>query len=82
MYATSTCVYCHLAKQLLRDKGVAFEEIDVSRDPARRRWLTEVTSRRTVPQVFIDDRPYGGFTDLAALDRQGKLDALLGLAPA
>jgi glutaredoxin 3 len=82
VYSTRTCFYCYMAKQLLTDKGVEYEEIDVSHDPARRRWLEKVTSRRTVPQVFIDDKPYGGFTDIAALDRQGKLDALLGLAPA
>jgi glutaredoxin 3 len=79
MYSTSSCVYCYMAKQLLRDKGVPFKEIDVSYDPDKRRWLAEVTARRTVPQVFIDGKPYGGFTDLASLDRQGKLDGLLGL---
>jgi glutaredoxin 3 len=81
IYSTPTCYYCYLAKQLLREKGVAYEETDVSFDYDKRRWLVEATSRRTVPQVFIDDKPYGGFTDLAALDRQGKLDELLGIEP-
>lgn len=79
IYTTSTCGYCLSAKRLLRSKGVAFEEIDVSGDWDKRNWLVRVTGRRTVPQVFIDHKSYGGYTDLAELDRQGRLDALLGL---
>lgn len=65
---------------MLKSKGVAFEEIDVGGDWDTRRWLVEVTGRRTVPQVFIDGKPYGGYTDIAALDREGELDRLLGAA--
>ena len=79
IYTTPICPYCVRVKQLLSGKGVRYEEVDVANDPERRQWLVDVTGQRTVPQVFIDERPYGGFTDLVALDRQGKLDPLLGL---
>jgi glutaredoxin 3 len=68
-----------MAKRLMREKGVAFEEIDVAVDQDKRRWLVETTGQRTVPQVFIDGKAYGGYTDIAALDRKGELDPLLGL---
>ena len=77
VYTTPSCPYCVMAKRLLREKGVAFQEIDVASDDAKRRWLVETTGQRTVPQIFIGGKPYGGFTDIAALDRQGKLDPLL-----
>lgn len=77
IYTTSWCPYCNRAKQLLARKGVAFEEIDAERDPALRDWLVERTGQQTVPQVFAGDRPLGGYSDLAALDRQGKLDPIL-----
>ncbi|MDB4988074.1 MAG: glutaredoxin 3 [Myxococcaceae bacterium] len=79
IYTTPACPYCVMAKRLMREKGVAFEEIDVAADTDKRRWLVETTGQRTVPQVFIDGKPYGGFTDIAALDRKGELNALLGL---
>jgi glutaredoxin 3 len=77
VYTTPSCPYCVMAKRLLTHKGVAFQEIDVAYDDTKRKWLAETTGQRTVPQIFIDGRPYGGFTDIAALDRQGKLDPLL-----
>jgi glutaredoxin 3 len=67
-----------MAKRLMREKGILFEEIDVATDNDKRRWLVETTGQRTVPQVFIDGKPYGGYTDLAALDKKGELDPLLG----
>jgi glutaredoxin 3 len=67
-----------MAKRLMREKGILFEEIDVATDNDKRRWLVEITGQRTVPQVFIDGKPYGGYTDLAALDKKGELDPLLG----
>jgi glutaredoxin 3 len=82
VYTTPSCPYCVMAKRLLTQKGVAFQEIDVAHDDAKRRWLAETTGQRTVPQIFIDGRAYGGFTDIAALDRQGKLDPLLAGQPA
>jgi len=78
VYTTPFCGYCTRAKRLLEAKGVAYEEIDVARDLEKRRWLVEVTGLTTVPQVFVDDVPYGGFTDLLALDRAGRLDGILG----
>lgn len=79
MYTTPTCPYCHAAKALLDDKGVAYEEINVARNPARRREMAEKSNgRRTVPQVFIDQHHIGGFDDLARLEGAGQLDALLG----
>ena len=59
------------------DKGVTYERVDVDGDHATRAWLREATGQSTVPQVFIDGRSYGGYTDIAALDRRGELDELL-----
>jgi glutaredoxin 3 len=80
VYTTPICPYCVMAKRLLTEKGVGFKEVDVAHDAEKRRWLTETTGQRTVPQIFIDGKPYGGFSDIAALDKAGKLDPLLGLA--
>jgi len=67
-----------MAKRYLREvKGVEYEEIDVTRDQATRQWLVQQTGQRTVPQIFIGDVSIGGFTDMQALDRAGKLDPLL-----
>jgi len=79
IYTTPSCPYCVMAKRLMREKGVTFTEIDVATDFDKRKWLVEATGQRTVPQIFIDGKPYGGFTELAALDRKGELDPLLGL---
>lgn len=81
VYTTPSCGYCWGVKQLLADKGVSFSEIDVAGDHAKRRWLAEASGQRTVPQVFIEGRSYGGYTDLLKLDRQGKLDGILQLSP-
>ena len=78
IYTTPLCGYCHAAKSLLTRKGVAFTEIDVSRDPALRAAMTDrAGGRRTVPQIFIGDTHVGGCDDLHALDRAGKLKPLL-----
>ncbi len=77
IYTTRTCPYCVAVKELFARKGVRFEEIDVTGDSATRTWLRQATGRHTVPQVFIDERPYGGFTDVAALERRGELDRIL-----
>lgn len=81
IYTTPTCPYCIRAKALLAKKGVAFQNIDVSGDYEKRRWLADVTGRTTVPQIFINGRSMGGYDDIAALDRRGQLDPLLA-APA
>jgi glutaredoxin 3 len=80
IYTTHTCPYCFAAKQLFEEKGIEYEEVDVTTNAQARSWLREVTGRSTVPQVFIDGRSYGGFTDVARLDRRGELDPLLALA--
>ena len=81
IYTSPMCGYCHAAKDLLRRRDVAFREIDVMADPERRREMTERSGGgRTVPQIFIGERPIGGFTELYALDRSGGLDRLLEAA--
>ncbi len=77
VYTTDWCPYCDRAKALLRSKGVPYEEIDVEGDDATRAWLVQTTGQRRVPQIFIGDEPVGGYTELAALDRRGELDARL-----
>ncbi|MCB9527889.1 MAG: glutaredoxin 3 [bacterium] len=77
VYTTRICGYCVAAKRLLDRKGIAFEEIDVSEDPATRHWLVTTTGQRTVPQIFIGDEPIGGFTELRGLDMSGELDRRL-----
>ena len=79
IYTTTWCPYCVAAKRLLDEKGVKYVETDVQEDDEKRRWLVAQTGQRTVPQVFIDGKSYGGFSDISALDSQGKLDAILGL---
>ena len=78
MYCTAVCPYCVAAERLLNRKGVAdIEKIRIDLQPARRMEMMERTGRRTVPQIYIDDRHVGGFDDLAALDAAGGLDPLL-----
>lgn len=78
IYTTPICGFCHAAKRLLTSKGVSFSEVDVMRDPSRRAEMVQrANGGRTVPQIFIDDQHIGGSDDLHALDRAGKLDALL-----
>ena len=78
IYTTRFCPYCMMAKRLLARKGAAFEEIDVSGDWAARDALVEKSGgRMTVPQIWIGDTHVGGSDELHALDRAGKLDALL-----
>jgi glutaredoxin 3 len=82
IYTNPWCPYCARAKALLEKKGVAYEETDVEADEAARDvMIARAGGRRTVPQIFIDGRHVGGSDDLAALDRQGKLDPLLGVTP-
>ncbi|ROH86660.1 glutaredoxin 3 [Stagnimonas aquatica] len=77
MYTTGYCPYCTQAKRLLASKGVTPEEVPVDRDPAIRQEMMERTGRRTVPQIYVGDTHVGGFDDLAALERAGRLDPLL-----
>ena len=81
IYTTMFCPYCVRAKRLLGRKGVAFEEIAVDGDRARRaEMIARAAGRRTVPQIFIDGRHVGGADELADLERDGKLDSLLASA--
>lgn len=77
IYAKDNCPYCRLAKDLLSAKNVPFEEIRVDLDAAKLNEMVSLSHRRTVPQIFINDQPIGGYDDLAALVKSGKLDSLL-----
>ncbi|MDP8994450.1 MAG: glutaredoxin 3 [Pseudomonadota bacterium] len=78
IYTKLMCPYCARAKKLLDSKGVAYEEIEISFDGAKRQeMMARANGRYTVPQIFIDGRHVGGSDDLAALDRSGRLDPLL-----
>ena len=78
IYTTPFCGYCRLAKRLLDEKGVSYAETDVSLDPAERmEMVRRAGGRRTVPQIFIGETHVGGCDDLYALERAGRLDALL-----
>jgi glutaredoxin 3 len=76
MYTTAWCGYCVRAKALLDARGLAYEELSLDGDPSFRRRLLELTGHWTVPQILIDGEPIGGYTELAELDRAGKLDTL------
>ena len=76
MYSTTWCGYCIRAKALLDRRGLEYEEIVMDDDPAFRQKLLEMTGRWTVPQIFIDDVPIGGYTELWCRDRDGRLDDL------
>ena len=78
IYTTPWCGYCARAKGLLDEKGVAYNEMDVMEDPATRAEMRERSKRSTVPQIFINGQHIGGSDELAALERAGKLDPLLG----
>ncbi|GGA99978.1 glutaredoxin 3 [Allosediminivita pacifica] len=78
IYTTPICGFCHAAKRLLSQKGVAFTEIDVMRDQSRKsEMMDRAAGRHTVPQIFVGDTHVGGCDELYALDRDGKLDPLL-----
>ncbi|MBD9483630.1 glutaredoxin 3 [Pseudomonas sp. PDM14] len=77
VYSSAWCPYCIRAKQLLSNKGVAFEEISVDGQPQVRAEMVRKAGRTSVPQIWIGERHVGGCDDLFALERAGKLDALL-----
>lgn len=80
IYTTMFCPYCTRARSLLREKGVAYVEMDIAEEPRRRAEMIErAGGRSTVPQIFIDGVHIGGCDDLLALDRSGKLDSKLGI---
>ncbi|MBM1689355.1 glutaredoxin 3 [Sulfitobacter geojensis] len=78
IYTSPLCGFCHAAKRLLTSKGVEFSEVDVLAQPERKQEMVQrANGGRTVPQIFIGDIHVGGSDDLHALERAGKLDALL-----
>lgn len=77
IYTTPICGYCARAKRLLDQKGVAYNEIDVMRDAAKKQEMMQKAGRHTVPQIFIGGTHVGGSDELSALERAGKLDAML-----
>lgn len=77
IYTTGYCPYCVRAKDLLKRKGQAFKEINAEDDAVRDEMVQKAGGRRTVPQIFINGQHVGGCDDLYALDKAGKLDAML-----
>ena len=81
MYSTRFCPYCMRARSLLGNKNVAYEEIDVGSDTSLWQKMQSLSGRDSVPQIFINDEPVGGYDDIALLDRQGQLDSMLAASP-
>lgn len=79
IYTTDYCGYCIAAKRVLENHEIPYEEIDVTDAHEKRKWLSEVTGHRTVPQIFIEDQPIGGYTDLCDLIKKNQLEAMLGI---
>lgn len=77
VYSSAQCPYCTMAKQLLDRKGVKYDEIRVDMDPSKREEMMQKSKQRTVPQIFINNKAIGGYTDMLALDRAKQLDDLL-----
>jgi len=77
MYTTETWSFCRDAKKLLARKNLSYNEIAVDKDPAKLAEMVKLSGQRSVPQIFINGKPIGGFNELSALDRSGKLDSLL-----
>jgi glutaredoxin 3 len=81
IYSTAVCPYCVAAKRYLDNKGVAYSEVLIDSDPARRQEMMQRAQRTSVPQIFVGDTHVGGYDDLVALDRKGGLQPLLDAAP-
>ena len=80
IYTTGLCPFCLLAKRLLTEKDVGYQEVDVLMDPRARADMVEKSGGRTsVPQIFVDDFHVGGSDELYALEQEGRLDGILGL---
>ncbi len=79
IYSKEQCPYCHMAKDLLKSRGLTFEEIRIDLDDSKREEMLRLTNnRRTVPQIFINNTLIGGYDDLSALANSGELDKLIG----
>jgi glutaredoxin 3 len=79
IYTSALCGYCSRAKNLLEKKGINFIEYDVTFDSGKRQEMSARTGKTAVPQVFINDNPVGGSSDLIELDVDGELDVMLGI---
>jgi glutaredoxin 3 len=79
IYGSEHCAYCMAARMLLKKKGLDYEDVPVGGDDALRRKMEEMSGGRTVPQIFIDDTPIGGFDELYGLDNSGELDRMLDI---
>jgi len=77
IYTRPFCGFCARALKMLNDKGVQFTEIEAGMDPERRREMMDRSGRSTFPQIFVGEQHIGGCDEMVALDRAGKLDALL-----
>ena len=78
LYSTQTCGFCHAAKRLLSDMGICYFEIDISSDPKLRgEMMRKANGMRTVPQIFVNNEPLGGFSEFYAMQQSGKLEKLL-----
>ncbi|HHQ69652.1 MAG TPA: glutaredoxin 3 [Halothiobacillaceae bacterium] len=77
LYQSPLCPYCHLAKRLLKKRGLAFESINVALSASRRDEMIKRAKQTSVPQIFINDQHVGGYDQLAALDERGELVKLL-----
>lgn len=77
VYLTPWCPYCNMAKRLLESRGIAYESFDVSGNHDARSWLSKASGQHTVPQIFIKGKSIGGFSELSAMDRSGRLPTLL-----
>ncbi len=77
MYSTPSCGYCAAARRLLATKGVEFEDIDIRQQSGLRQEMEKLSGGQTVPQIFINESPVGGYDEIAALDLTGELDKLL-----
>jgi glutaredoxin 3 len=81
LYSTAVCPYCVSAKNLLKAKGLEWTDLRIDTDPVQRdTMLARSGGRRSVPQIFVNDQHVGGFDDLVAADRSGKLTQLLALS--
>ena len=77
VYTKESCPYCMMAKQLLASRNITFDEIRIDLDETKLDEMIRLSNRRTVPQIFINDQPIGGYADLAELAKSGKLDGLI-----
>lgn len=80
IYTKDYCPYCQAAKALLRDKGTDYSEISLTENPERLgEMIVRAQGRKTVPQIFVEGAPVGGFDDISLLDERGELDRMLGM---